>query len=48
MPQKEQTDDQIYEDLLEDMESLKDLPPSRGDNIELDEDDEEILNKLYE
>ena len=46
-PQKKQTDDQIYADLLEDMESLKDLPQGKGDNLELDEDDERIFNELY-
>lgn len=47
MPQAQQTDDQIYADLLEDMESLKDLPESKGDNIELDDDDDRIFDELY-
>lgn len=45
--QRKQTDDEIYRTLLEDFEAVKDLPQGRGDNLELDEDDERVLNELY-
>lgn len=45
-PQKQQTDNEQYKTLLENLESCKELPDSRGDNIELDEDDERILEEL--
>ena len=45
--QRKQTDDEIYRTLLEDLESTKDLPQGRGDNLEMDEDDERVLREIY-
>ena len=47
MPQKKQTDDEIYKTLLENLDAVKDLPEGRGSNIELDEDDERVLQEIY-
>jgi len=47
MPQKKQTDDEQYKELLADMEALKDLPNGKGDNMTLDDEDERILAELY-
>lgn len=47
MPQKKQTDDEVYKTLLENLEAVKDLPEGRGSNIELDEDDERVLREIY-
>lgn len=47
MPQKKQSDDEIYRTLLENLEAVKDLPEGRGSNIELDEDDERVLREIY-
>lgn len=45
--QRKQTDDEIYRTLLEDFEAVKDLPQGRGDNLEMDEDDERVLREIY-
>ena len=47
MPQKKQDADEQYKTLLENLEGCKDLPDGRGDNMELDEDDERVLREIY-
>lgn len=51
MPQKKQTDDEIYKTLIKDIENLEKsgmVDETRdSSNIELDEEDEKILSELY-
>lgn len=48
MPQTKRTNDELYKELVDILESDPTPPPAlRGDNIELDEDDERILLEIY-
>lgn len=47
MPQKKQDADEQYKTLLENLDACKDLPDGRGDNLELDDDDERVLREIY-
>lgn len=47
MPKEKNRDDEDYLELLENLDACGDMPPGRGDNIELDDDDERVLREIY-
>lgn len=48
MPQTKRTNDEIYKELVDILDTDKTSPlAGNGDNIELDEDDERVLREIY-
>jgi len=47
MPQKKQTDDEIYNELVKREDATRSEPTGKGDNIDWSPDDEPILDSMY-